>query len=139
MHQTRVVVVLQCEWLDQYHRQVRTTIGPELLTQGRSDAHAWLLNKTEPLPCPHYRREVTVKTTTSTSTTTTSSSSTSTSTTSNSKQHTTSGTTEYASSAITATYEGREPLSPSHGARLHPASALALTLLMAVTTSLWLW
>ena len=37
----------EVSWLNDYHTQVRDTLSPVLLDQGRTDAHKWLINATE--------------------------------------------------------------------------------------------
>ncbi|XP_066280835.1 xaa-Pro aminopeptidase 1-like isoform X3 [Branchiostoma lanceolatum] len=38
----------QLTWLNDYHRQVRETIGPELQRQGKDDVYDWLMKNTQP-------------------------------------------------------------------------------------------
>ncbi|KAK8724909.1 hypothetical protein OTU49_010972 [Cherax quadricarinatus] len=67
----------QCEWLNNYHSQVRDVIGAELVRQGRKETHEWLMKKTEPLHCPHLHQphqSIPSKTTTTTPSTTSTSS-----------------------------------------------------------------
>ena len=40
---------MQVSWLNDYHAEVRETVGPVLQRQGRAAAYAWLLRETEPL------------------------------------------------------------------------------------------
>ncbi|KAI8520449.1 Xaa-Pro aminopeptidase 2 [Branchiostoma belcheri] len=39
----------QLTWLNDYHRKVRETIGPELQRQGKNDVYDWLMKNTEPV------------------------------------------------------------------------------------------
>ncbi|KAF0307274.1 Xaa-Pro aminopeptidase 1 [Amphibalanus amphitrite] len=39
----------EVSWLNDYHAEVRETVGPLLKEQGRAAAYAWLLRETEPL------------------------------------------------------------------------------------------
>ncbi|XP_063232294.1 xaa-Pro aminopeptidase ApepP-like [Bacillus rossius redtenbacheri] len=39
----------QIAWLNRYHEQTRLLVGPELLRQGHTSTHQWLLRKTRPV------------------------------------------------------------------------------------------
>lgn len=41
--------VLQIDWLNNYHSQVRDTVGAYLLENGKNAVYRWLLRETEPL------------------------------------------------------------------------------------------
>lgn len=42
-----VLVILQRDWVNDYHRKCRETIGAELERQGRKEALDWLVRETQ--------------------------------------------------------------------------------------------
>ncbi|XP_069163625.1 uncharacterized protein [Procambarus clarkii] len=140
----------QCEWLNSYHAQVRSVIGPELVRQGREEANDWLMRKTEPLNCPRSRQQPQYKSskddttttssststsstsTTSTTTTSSTSSSTSSSSTTTTRQHTTFKTVEYSSSAVSTVQEAGKVMSDGASAPTFPAGLLVLVAFVTV-------
>jgi hypothetical protein len=41
------MVVFQLTWLNDYHAEVRETVGKEMLRQGLKDVYKWLQHKTK--------------------------------------------------------------------------------------------
>ncbi|XP_070000806.1 uncharacterized protein [Penaeus vannamei] len=109
---------VQCHWLNSYHARVLEIVGAELRKQGRVEAYDWLVLKTDPLVCA----SVDERTTSTTRSTSTSTAYTSTSTSTlgtTTRQHASTRTIEYTTSAIATFTEaavignGAQPFAPS--------------------------
>ncbi|XP_042885585.1 uncharacterized protein LOC122261838 isoform X2 [Penaeus japonicus] len=112
---------VQCHWLNSYHARVLEVVGTELRSQGRVEAYDWLVLKTDPLVCAHVD-ERTTSTTRSTSTSTAYTSTSTSTLGTTTRQHASTRTIEYTTSAIATFTEaaviganGHQPFSPSLG------------------------
>ena len=41
-------IYIKIDWLNKYNKRIRDVMGPEIVSQGRSDVHAYMMSQTEP-------------------------------------------------------------------------------------------
>ncbi|XP_037774165.1 uncharacterized protein LOC119570544 [Penaeus monodon] len=128
---------VQCHWLNSYHARVLEVVGAELRRQGRVEAYDWLVLKTDPLVCAHVD-ERTTSTTRSTSTSTAYTSTSTSTLGTTTRQHASTRTIEYTTSAI-ATFTEAAVIGGNGAQLFAPSLWLSAAVLVVCARSWLLW